>query len=329
MPTAISAVNELALLREKLVVLGFTTMEQLVGAATVARAELEQYLAVKLDELMARVPVALEQPSGEERAILADAVYTLGAEVDGIPPMTIAPAIAAPAVLPHSVNLIPGMPAVRNQRNRGTCVAFASIAVFEHYLQGAYQDMSEQFLYWNCKRSDGIPSSSGTYVSVAFPLLGRDGVCLEATWPYNPNPIAGNEGQAPPPPGAVVQALAYRPTTIKRIAPTSVLDIKAELAADRCVAFSVPVFNSWWNQAVSLSGDILMPIPGEVRTGGHAMCLVGYQDSPAEEPIGGGRFLLRNSWGTTWGLRNPNGAGYGTIPYAYISRFGMEAYTVL
>ena len=32
--------------------------------------------------------------------------------------------------------------------------------------------------------------------------------------------------------------------------------------------------------------------------GGHAMCMVGYQDD-ADVP-GGGYFLVRNSWGTAW-----------------------------
>jgi C1A family cysteine protease len=112
--------------------------------------------------------------------------------------------------------------------------------------------------------------------------------------------------------------------------PTSVPHLKAELARGRCVAFSVPVFDSWYrnNPGVERSGDIMMPFPGERGDGGHAMCIVGYRDDAAEEAIGGGRFLLRNSWGSTWGTENPNGPGYGTIPYAYLTQYGKEAYSV-
>ena len=40
--------------------------------------------------------------------------------------------------------------------------------------------------------------------------------------------------------------------------------------------------------------------------GGHAVCLVGYNNFK-------GLWLLRNSWGTSWGQ-----AGYFTLPYAYL-----------
>jgi C1A family cysteine protease len=124
-------------------------------------------------------------------------------------------------------------------------------------------------------------------------------------------------------------ALTFRPRQISRIAPTSVPDYRAELAMSRVVAFSIPVFNSWFgSRNVAYTGDITLPIPGEVRVGGHAMAIVGCLDQPDKPEIGGGRFILRNSWGGAWGINSPHGAGYGTIPYAYIARFGAEAYSV-
>ena len=189
--------------------------------------------------------------------------------------------------------------------------------------------MSEQFLYWNCKKNDGIPTQSGTWLGVAMPLLQRDGCCEEATWPYVGHDLVGNEGQGPPPAGAQLAALPFRPRQIRQLAPTSVADIRAELGLNRVVGFSVPVFNSWFRSTyVAYSGDITMPIPGEVRAGGHAMAIVGGMDDPNRPEIGGGRFVLRNSWGTAWGINSPFGAGYGTIPYAYIARFGAEAYSL-
>ena len=110
--------------------------------------------------------------------------------------------------------------------------------------------------------------------------------------------------------------LTFRLANFQNLAPTSVADIKATLADARCVAFSIPVFNSWYaSPQIAYTGDITLPIPGEVRTGGHAMCFVGYVDSADEEPIGGRRFIVRNSWDTTWGIACPYGPGYGTIPY--------------
>jgi C1A family cysteine protease len=314
----------------RLAALGFETLEQLQGAAEVAAPELSAFLGADVASLLGALPAAAAIAPAA-LAEISTAEYQLGVELDLIPPMRIAPfrfaLVAAAAPLPASVSHVAQMPPVKNQGNRGACVAFATLAAYEFELvkAGALQRMSEQFQYWNCKRTDGIPNSSGTWLGVSYPLLKRDGVCDDATWPYNPNVINGNEGQGPPPPGAQLAALAHRQAAITQLAPTDVEDLKAALANNHCVSFSVPVFNSWWRStAVANSGDITMPIPGEVRAGGHAMCLVGYVDDATV--AGGGRFILRNSWGTSWGINSPHGKGYGTIPYAYLAAHGAEAW---
>ena len=50
-----------------------------------------------------------------------------------------------------------------------------------------------------------------------------------------------------------------------------------------------------------------MPATGEKVVGGHAVCCVGYDDSKQ-------LFIVRNSWGTGWGLK-----GYFMMPYTYLS----------
>jgi len=54
------------------------------------------------------------------------------------------------------------------------------------------------------------------------------------------------------------------------------------------------------------------------------MCMVGYEDGP--DVPGGGFFLVRNSWGTTWGRDSAIEPGYARIPYAYIEQYGSAAY---
>ena len=154
----------------------------------------------------------------------------------------------------------------------------------------------------------------------------RDGVCPESVWPYQRIGCA-KEDCGPPPAGAIPAALPYR-RPARRLPPNSIVDIKAALAANRCVAFSVPVFRSWYRSLdVRNTGKINMPLPNDVNEGGHAMCFVGYEDSNGLG-LGGGRFILRNSWGPNWAPNCAYGPGYGSIPYAYIARHGMEAYTV-
>ena len=50
-----------------------------------------------------------------------------------------------------------------------------------------------------------------------------------------------------------------------------------------------------------------MPAKTESVLGGHAVLIAGYDDATQ-------RFLVRNSWGTNWGM-----TGYFTIPYAYFT----------
>jgi len=42
------------------------------------------------------------------------------------------------------------------------------------------------------------------------------------------------------------------------------------------------------------------------------MLAVGYDDSTK-------RFLVRNSWGKSWGIKDGNLQGYCTIPYTYLT----------
>jgi C1A family cysteine protease len=307
----------------KLRALGYVDVDTVAGALTGASARMADYLAEDVSASLQGVVGAFQAPGR----------FQLGVALDQIPAVQVAFAMAAPAAapLPPSVNLIPNMPPIRDQANRGTCVAHAALAALENLRtrQGSYQDMSEQFLYWDCKQHDTVPTQPGTWLGVAIPLLQKDGCCREVTWAYNPNPIAGNEGQGPAPAPASLEAPTLRIANYQTLAPTSVVDMKRELVRSRCVPFSIPVFNSWYqNNAVVASGDIVLPFPGEAVVGGHAMCICGYLDDPAEEDIGGGRFILRNSWDSAWGTASVHGTGYGTIPYAYISRFGKEAYSI-
>jgi hypothetical protein len=326
-------------IKDQLIEIGYSGpdgVEKLISAAQVAGPEMAAYLDISMPQLSAILnnvaPSAMSVPMSSIQ-LIQQAVYSLGFAISEATPPSTAPVFpAVPAPVPANVDMTAQMPPVRSQGDRGTCVAHAAIAVYEHHLStaGALQDLSEQFLYWNCKRYDGIPNVEGTFLSVAFPCLQRDGTCLEPDWPYNPNIIIGNEGHHPPPSGAQVKALSFRPAKIRQLSPTFVADIKAELAIGRCVAFSIPVFNSWYGSKwVAHTGEITMPIPNEIRAGGHAMCLVGYVELPHNPELGFGRFILRNSWGQNWGITSPYGAGYGTIPFAYLAKVGAEAYSLM
>ncbi len=240
---------------------------------------------------------------------------------------TIAASRTSSALRPN-VTLVDRFPAIRHQRDRGTCVAFSSIAFLEFHLaesSGATVDRhSEQFVYWACKKEDGIPNAEGTFVSTARAVLKTYGACLNKTWKYNPLPIPNKEGQGPPPAGAKAEARLSLWTKAKKVAASNVERLREQLDAKRPVVLSVMTFPSWDFGTTADTGDITMPFPGEASDGGHAICLVGYLVDPTAP--GGGRLIFRNSWGTTWAKKSQAAAGYGTLPFEYVKKYALEAF---
>lgn len=312
-----------------------TTLEQLLvlGASAARRrsgAELMGMEAAAFDDVVERARTLAPE-------VAADVVgYPFEDFLGCLEPLTEAPPSPLPAgladvELPSESSLIAKMPPVRDQGRRGTCVAHAATALREYLTRRQDCDLSEQFLYWWCKEHDGQPGD-GTYLTVAMEGLLEAGICREADWPYNPNPVDGSEGQGPPPLGAERAAQEFRLKTsyclVRRPGGTvAVRPFKAFLGggSPRPVPFSVPLFDSFFNQATRRTGRVIMPLPGEEPRGGHAMCLVGYRDD--ENAPGGGFFIVRNSWGEGWAYNCEQGAGHALIPFAYIEQQCWEAYT--
>ncbi|MDR5753018.1 MULTISPECIES: C1 family peptidase [unclassified Caballeronia] len=331
----IDQLSELAPHVGQLTSLGYEDLDQLEGVFRAAPQALAAYLGItsqSLATLMSQVAPPAPKPAGFQ----PPRVLPLGARLHGIkpPPFAMMRAPGLAAALPPKVSMIDQMRAIRNQGQRGTCVAHAATAAAEHYFLTQRQvsvDLSRQFLYWDCKQNDNDPTTPGTWISVAMKCLAADGCCPEEVWKYNPDIIAGNESQDPPAAGARNQAADFRIPSYRQLPPTSLPDIKAELAAGRCVAFTIPVYDSWYNQnaEVQRTGAITNPIPGEKTNEGHAMCFVGYEDAPGDTASGGGHFILRNSWNGYWATQSVVGVtGYGTIPYSYINAYCVEAYSI-
>lgn len=331
--TSIQEISKLQPFLGTLSGLGYLTFEHLVFAPESTKRQLSGLLGADVDALISSIDIRPTAIPPDDMKSLREARYQLGFSMKSIEPPDIPPSEPLQVLDGENpeVNLIPQMPPVRYQGNRPTCVAFAALSAFEHYKRrmGDHQDFSEQFLYWSCKERDGDRDGRGTNLGIAIPLLRDDGCCTEATWPYNSEPRAANEGQGPPPEDAQLEALDNRISTFKKLIPKSVLDLKRELASGCPVAFSVPSYQSWFkNIWVSYTGDIVLPTPGDSVEGGHSMCLVGYVEEPGAPGWGGGRFLVRNSW-DRWGIKCRYGKGYGTIPFSYILRYSEEAYSIL
>jgi len=83
--------------------------------------------------------------------------------------------------------------------------------------------------------------------------------------------------------------------------------MKGCLASSYPFIFGFTVYDSFESQPVAQTGVVPMPGSTERVLGGHCVVAVGYDDSQQ-------RFIVRNSWGTSWGIQ-----GYCTMPYAYLT----------
>ena len=242
--------------------------------------------------------------------------------------------------LPHEVRLQGSMPPIRDQGMRGTCTAFASVALCE-FAENCNVQLSPQFLYWACKRRDGSPYEDGTSLDTVQEALYEDGICEEVFWPYNSAPKNDEDGnldagQGPAPENAIKNALDHK-LVCRALSPNSVRQYRKVLAEGKPVVIGVTTFDSWTrNRMTEETGYVPMPymqknengewVLLEEPMGGHAMCIVGYVDN-ASFP-GGGYFIVRNSWGQGWASECEEGAGHALMPYRYIAWFTNSAFTI-
>jgi len=232
--------------------------------------------------------------------------------------------------LPRRVSHREKMQPPRAQGKRGTCVAFASVALRES-LEPQPANLSEQFLYWACKQIDGLPAD-GTTLTAAQVALKQYGVCLERTWPYEPDERASDVTHGSPPENALSEARQHLLEVTEPVQADLVMHYKSILAGDeggqgRLAVMGTLVFESWYySPEFHRTGKMTMPLPGEMPMPcGHAWAVVGYVDD--EDVPGGGYFVLRNSWGARWAPDSPEAPGHALMPYAYVEMCAVEAFT--
>lgn len=190
---------------------------------------------------------------------------------------TIYPAISLPLELDLRGQLQP----IRDQQNQGSCAAMAGAAMKEYqelFDSGLSEYFSPQFIY-NLRDSD----REGMTMRNLMDILRRDGDCREVVFPY------GSEGK--PPQNAQDEARGYIIQSYAKV--TSVEALKTALFLNGVCIIAVPVYNigeRMWFQRY-----------GEELLGGHALAVAGYTTEG---------FIIRNSWGTSWGQ-----GGYCIMPF--------------
>src|SRR6476469_3427062 len=209
------------------------------------------------------------------------------------------------ADLPTKVDLRKQMPSVYDQGQLGSCTANAIAAAFEYdQLQQKLKDFmpSRLFIYYNERAVEGtVDSDSGAMIRDGIKSVAKLGVCDETLWPYDLARFTEK-----PPGTAYTNARQHQATVYRRVLP-SLHQLQGCLASGYPFVFGISVYESFMSPHVAQTGEVPLPPRGEQLIGGHAVLAVGYDDTLQ-------RFIVRNSWGSKWGIR-----GYCTIPYAYLT----------
>ena len=230
--------------------------------------------------------------------------------------------IGAPAALPTSVDMRAAWWSINNQENTGSCVGWATAdgVVRWHMVNagriGQKVLLSPRHVWMASKETDTITSrpesfieGAGTTLKAAVDVARKTGVGLMDDLPFHiqTKMYTGNENTF------------YASCAQRKIAAyfnlrrnTSSWKTWLATAGPILAAFNV---DSSWDNAGSNQGNIDVFHPDTVR-GGHAVCIVGYRAD--------GRFIVRNSWGTSWG---DNGFGY-LHPDYIAAAFFDESYGV-
>ena len=202
--------------------------------------------------------------------------------------------------------------AIRNQSVCGACYSFASIASFESRLlidgAGTY-DFSEN----NAKECNWYQTScgGGNFNEVAS-FFSQYGTVLETCDPYVASDVSCNSSCA-----YIKSLLDWRIISGDNVPDAATLKdyiynygpIYTSLYAGDG---SVP---SWQTEFNNYDGSYVLYYTG-TETPNHAVCIVGYDDTLSHAG-GQGAWIVKNSWGTSWGGTCGYGAESGYFKIAY------------
>ncbi len=222
--------------------------------------------------------------------------------------------------LPEAANLQRYAPAVGNQGQQGSCVAWSSAYAARTILESSRSNtnpdqlvFSPAFLY----NQIGLENCQGSYIQRAMDYMTKQG-----SVPYDQFPYTDQDCSRQPSGGLVQAASQFKMRGFNRLTKgnTEELDmraIKENLAQGAPVVIGMMVGESFMQ---SMQGqDVWRAAPGDpsmMGFGGHAMCVVGYDDRQY-----GGSFLIMNSWGPEWGNN-----GFAWVRYPDFQHYVREAY---
>ena len=215
------------------------------------------------------------------------------------------------AKLPRDTDLRPQCQPVYDQGQLGSCTANAigGALEFERRKQKLSDFVpSRLFIYYNERVIEGtVRSDSGAQLRDGIKSVASQGACPEPDWPYDISKFTTRPSARAYTDAKFDRAIQYQSIV------QDLNQMKGCLASGYPFVFGFTVYQSFESATVAKSGHAPMPQWGERPVGGHAVMAVGYDDASSW-------FIVRNSWGSGWGLK-----GYFTLPYAYMIQPGLSS----
>ena len=217
--------------------------------------------------------------------------------------------LAAPVSIPAQKDLREPWWKIGDQEDTGSCVGWATAdSVLRWHFATAriirtQQLLSPRYVWMAAKETDEFMTrpttfieQDGTSLKAALDIARKYGVVLEQVLRFKPI-------------GLYQSASATFYAIAARLRITSYFNLTRDQARWRLwLALKGPILtrlnvDATWDNASASNGNLDVYQPATVR-GGHAVALVGYTQK---------RFIVRNSWGTSWGDK---GFGYASMAYA-------------
>jgi C1A family cysteine protease len=224
------------------------------------------------------------------------------------------------SVVPEKVDLRPFCGPVKNQKDLGACTGFTFAGFRELLLRKQFENepsadyisndeiLSPLYVYYKEREEEGtIGADEGASLRTGCKVLTKYGVCPEREYPYAPK-----DYQKKPDISDDNDAQHFRTATYHRL--RTLEDMKVCLLHGYPVAIGFRIYPSF---DVDERGVMTLPSPTEVDEGGHAVLVVGFDDSRNV-------LIVRNSWGDDWG---DNGNFY--MPYGFVTPKNIfDAWTI-
>ncbi|AKU14839.1 C1 family peptidase [Luteipulveratus mongoliensis] len=246
-----------------------------------------------------RIRLGVPVPDDSHRAALER--RAAGVRAAGPQTLDAGPAADAGAAASFDLRNVSGqsyVSGIRDQGSCGSCVSFGSVAVMEGTARYARRmpalavDLSEAHLFYGHGGTVGVTCLTGWLPLPALTFCTTKGITYETEFPYTP----GNSGGGSAPSG----------WESHRARATGTADLTNKIAAIKQHLVDVgPVTGCFivYTDFYSYSAGVYKHVTG-AEEGGHCVAIVGYDDAKRA-------WIIKNSWGTGWGMGGFGYIGYG------------------